>query len=889
MYRGDTKSGRHRRWTKREDEKLRGAVETVGTEDWGAVSLYLVGHGRSAEHCQQRWQRVLREGLVKGAFTESEDETIVQAMHEGGLTWMQIAARIPGRIGKQCRERWTNHLDPNLKKGFWTEEEDMIMVEAQKRWGNAWTKIAELLPGRAENAVKNRWNSAFRRNNSAVFGKPRSEKTLAAVDQARAAMDEIDRQTQMSYRGNHAIAEVVPPQKHRPFLSKVVVEAPSPAAASSSPPRDDERYRRRRRRPEEEEEEKKEDPRILASSSLDSLRAAAAAASATAARDCYGERDDAGLGLLSLAVATEKELDHEEGDLSGYDAYDNHVRRASISASSKPSADALANNDGDDTRSDRIMDEANRKRRRQWTEEEEDGVVVVAPPYFPAQKRPTTSSIGTWPPAPGLITAQTAMERHPEIRNHNQLKELARVKVRRPAMGRASGCDVFVYDERVVAELAASLESPNRTTTWAPPPGKLTMKMAMDKYPQIRHRDQLKHLPRDVIRRPTIGRAAACNVVVYDAADVERLVADLHRAPRASPAPADPASWKPPRGGFLTLQMAMDAYPAIKNRKQLAGVRGVEKVRRPAIGRASGCEITVYPENAVAQVAARLTQEPTPDVVYTNPNDWAPPQGKLTTKMAMDEYPQIRHHDQLRHLQKTKIRRPTMGRFAACSIVVYDEIDIAELAQDLDRRRRAGASTRVEPADDDPLWTPPDGKLTAVEAMKRYPMIRNHNQLRHLPRTKVRRPASGRASGCNMWVYDDRDVRAFARDLEIRTVSVKSSSFDEAYDLVKEDPFKYMDEEELQLDHRRKRDDDGAPSPADDQLRNFKVEDRPTRIFESPFINDDDDDDDHLVRRVEPPPAEDDLMLSCDEDDPSPASRAPFNHNDIPVYQGPED
>ena len=48
----------------------------------------------------------------------------------------------------QCRERWFNHLDPALKKGGWTEEEDAILVEAQMKWGNSWTKIAKLLPGR---------------------------------------------------------------------------------------------------------------------------------------------------------------------------------------------------------------------------------------------------------------------------------------------------------------------------------------------------------------------------------------------------------------------------------------------------------------------------------------------------------------------------------------------------------------------------------------------------------------------------------------------------------------------------------------------------------------------------------------------------------------------
>ena len=55
----------------------------------------------------------------------------------GNIKWSVIAAQLPGRIGKQCRERWFNHLDPDIKKGDWTPDEDAVLFETQRVRGRA--------------------------------------------------------------------------------------------------------------------------------------------------------------------------------------------------------------------------------------------------------------------------------------------------------------------------------------------------------------------------------------------------------------------------------------------------------------------------------------------------------------------------------------------------------------------------------------------------------------------------------------------------------------------------------------------------------------------------------------------------------------------------------
>lgn len=101
-------------------------------------------------------KRIYRKG-----WSPEEDAELIQLVGKLGTNrkWPTIARSMStDRTGKQCWERYHNHLKPEISKLKWTDEEDQQIIELKEKVGNKWSHISKQLSGRSDNDVKNRWN-----------------------------------------------------------------------------------------------------------------------------------------------------------------------------------------------------------------------------------------------------------------------------------------------------------------------------------------------------------------------------------------------------------------------------------------------------------------------------------------------------------------------------------------------------------------------------------------------------------------------------------------------------------------------------------------------------------------------------------------------------------
>ena len=92
-------------------------------------------------------------------FSSEEDKHLKELVEiHGAKNWDRIAELMPGRTGRQCRDRYRNYLIPGFFNGQWSQEEDDLLRAKYNEFGPQWAKMTPFFNGRSANSLKNRWN-----------------------------------------------------------------------------------------------------------------------------------------------------------------------------------------------------------------------------------------------------------------------------------------------------------------------------------------------------------------------------------------------------------------------------------------------------------------------------------------------------------------------------------------------------------------------------------------------------------------------------------------------------------------------------------------------------------------------------------------------------------
>jgi len=167
------------RWTEEEEKQLTAALKEHGDKAWKKVAACVPN--RTEIQCLQHHKQVMNRGSIKrgrGSWTPEDDARLIALVAEHGTKkWASaIAPLMDGRMGKQCRERWVNKLNPALKKGPWSVEEEQTLDNLQQELGNKWATIANRMGNtRSENDVKNHYYAKKRRKGPGHAAKRRKK------------------------------------------------------------------------------------------------------------------------------------------------------------------------------------------------------------------------------------------------------------------------------------------------------------------------------------------------------------------------------------------------------------------------------------------------------------------------------------------------------------------------------------------------------------------------------------------------------------------------------------------------------------------------------------------------------------------------------------------
>ncbi|QRV91337.1 Myb-like DNA-binding domain protein [Ceratobasidium sp. AG-Ba] len=235
-------------WTKEEDKHLLEGVQRHGMGNWPegkynnfVLALHVnssmsgtLGHiARTPNQCSFRYSKSLCPTIKKGRWSAEEDDALRRGVAAFGRTWIKVQEYVEGRTDAQCRERWSNMLDPSLKLGPWEPDEDRVLLDAVNR-KLQWSAVSALLPGRTDSRCAKRYQILLKETESGQAStstptvKKPQKRSKKQLENAMQEGNEAEPQATADTGGPSAPSAAITPGS-----APVINEVPAPQVAAT--------------------------------------------------------------------------------------------------------------------------------------------------------------------------------------------------------------------------------------------------------------------------------------------------------------------------------------------------------------------------------------------------------------------------------------------------------------------------------------------------------------------------------------------------------------------------------------------------------------------------------------------------------------------------------
>lgn len=158
-------------YTEDEEGKLLELAKKYNHQDWDKIAEEL-GTNRSGYQCFIVYQNKLNVSLKRNTWDPAEDKKLLRAVEKykigNFIPWGKVAYDMENRTKTQVFNRWTYSLNPAIKKGRFTEEEDIMILAGVQMWGEDFQRIANFLKDRTTCQVRDRYKHYLNRPGNGV-------------------------------------------------------------------------------------------------------------------------------------------------------------------------------------------------------------------------------------------------------------------------------------------------------------------------------------------------------------------------------------------------------------------------------------------------------------------------------------------------------------------------------------------------------------------------------------------------------------------------------------------------------------------------------------------------------------------------------------------------